>query len=80
MAEVSNDLKRLLLQVKEENDKAGLHLNLKKTEAMATEEIQDSSTDNGDTDTVHGCADLGSVIGSEGDAAKKSREGGDSGQ
>ena len=38
LAESNNDLKRLLGEMKEENAKAGLHLNMKKTNIMMTTE------------------------------------------
>ena len=36
MAESKEELKRLLMRVKEENEKAGLKLNIKKTKIMAS--------------------------------------------
>ena len=36
MAESKEELKRLLMKVKEENDKAGLKLNIQKTKIMAS--------------------------------------------
>lgn len=49
LAESSNDLERLLMKVKEESAKAGLHLNIiKKTEVMTTKEIHNFYIDNED--------------------------------
>ena len=39
MAETEEDLKSLLMKVKEENEKAGLKLNIQKTKIMASDPI-----------------------------------------
>lgn len=49
--ECSNDVKWFLMKVKEENAKAGLHLNIKKTKIKTTEETHNLNADNADTET-----------------------------
>ena len=51
LAEGSNDLKRILIKVKEESAKAEVHLNIKKTKLMTTE-LHNFTTDNGDIEIV----------------------------
>ena len=45
MAESKEELKHLLMKVKEENDKAGLKLNIQKTKIMASSPITSRQTD-----------------------------------
>ena len=45
MAESEEELKSLLMKVKEENEKAGLKLNMKKTKIMASSPITSWQTD-----------------------------------
>lgn len=48
LADNNNDLKWLLRKVKEENAKAGLHLSIKETKAVTTEEPHNFDIDNED--------------------------------
>lgn len=48
LAESSSDLKPLLMKVKEESARAGLHLNNKQTKIMIAEEIYNFKLDNED--------------------------------
>ena len=52
LAESSNDLNQLLMKIKEESAKAGLHLNIKKTKIISTEEIYNFTTNNEDIEIV----------------------------
>ena len=52
LAESSNDLKRLLMIVKEENAKASVHLNIKMTKIMTVEELHSFNAANEDIKTV----------------------------
>ena len=45
MAESKEELKHLLMKVKEENDKAGLKLNIQNTKIMASSPITSQQTD-----------------------------------
>ena len=45
MAESREELKNLLMKVKEENEKAGLKLNIQKTKTMASDPITSWQTD-----------------------------------
>ena len=55
MAESEQDLKRLLMKVKEESEKVGLKLNIQKTKIMASGPITSWETDG---ETVETLADL----------------------
>ena len=63
MAE-SDELKNLLMKVKEESEKAGLKLNIQKTKIMASGSITSWQTDGETMETV---TDLGSKITADGD-------------
>ena len=52
MAEREEELKSLLMKVKEENEKAGLKLNIQKTKIMASSSITSWQTDGETTATV----------------------------
>ena len=52
MAESKEELKSLLMKVKEENEKAGLKLNIQKTKIMASSSITSWQTDGETTATV----------------------------
>lgn len=58
--------------MKEERAKAGLHVNIKKTEIMATEELHSFSVDNEDFEIVKDSVSLSSIYMET--AAKKSRD------
>ena len=63
MAE-SEELKSLLMKVKEESEKVGLKLNIHKTKVMASDPITSQLTDG---ETVADCIFLGSKITADGD-------------
>ena len=52
MAESEEELKRLLMKVKEESEKAGLKLNIKKTKIMASGPITSWQVDGERMETV----------------------------
>ena len=52
MAENEEELKSLLMKVKEESEKAGLKLNMQKTKIMASSPITSWQTDGETMDTV----------------------------
>ena len=69
MAESKEELKRLLMKVKEESEKAGLKLNIQKTKIMASSPIT-SHQINGETrKTVTDFIFLGSKITEDGDCS-----------
>ena len=56
MAESEEELKSLLMRVKEESEKAGLKLNIQKTKIMASSPITSQQTDgwgNGNSDRLY---------------------------
>ena len=64
MAESEEELKRLLMKVKEENEKVGLKLNIQKTKIMASGPITSWEIDG---ETVSDIIFLGSKITADGD-------------
>ena len=60
MAESEEELKSLLMKVKEENEKAGLKLNIQKTKIMASDPISSWQTDVEKVETVSQLVFLGS--------------------
>ena len=52
MAEIEEELKSLLMKVKEESEKVGLKLNIQKTEIMASGPITSWQIDGGTMETV----------------------------
>ena len=62
MAESEEELKSLLMKVKEESEKAGLKLNIQKTKIMASNSISSWQIDGGKMETVTGFIFLGSKI------------------
>ena len=68
MAESEEDLKRLS-RVKEESEKAGLKLNIKKTKTMASGPITSRQTDGGKEEAVTDFIFLGSKIPVDGDCS-----------
>ena len=62
MAESKEDLKSLLMKVKEEGDKAGLKLNVQKTKIMASGPLASWQMDRGKMETVAEFIFLGSKI------------------
>ena len=55
MAESEEELKSLLMKVKEESEKAGLKLNIQKTQIMASGPITSWQTDGETMETVRDC-------------------------
>ena len=69
MAESEEELKSLLMKVKEENEKAGLKLNIHKTKIMASGPITSCSIDGETMETVADSIFLGSKITADGDCS-----------
>ena len=67
MAEIKGKLKNLVMKVKEENEKAGLKLNIQKTKIMASDPITSWQIDGETMETVTDFIFLGSKITVEGD-------------
>ena len=69
MAEGEEELKSLLIKVKEESDKAGLKLNIQKTKIMASCTITSWEIDGETVETVSDFIFLGSAITTDGDCS-----------
>ena len=69
MAESKEELKSLLMKVKEESEKAGLKLNIQKTKIMASSPITSWQTDEEKMETVIDFMFLGSKIIANGDCS-----------
>ena len=69
MAESKEELKSLLIKVKEESEKLGLKLNIQKTKIMASGPITSWQVDGGAVETVTGFIFLGSKISADGDCS-----------
>ena len=67
MAEIEEEVKSLLMKVKEKNDKAGLKLNIQKTKIMASDPITSWQTDGETMETVTDLTFLGSKITADSD-------------
>ena len=67
MAESEEELKGLLMKVKEESEKVGLKLNIQKTNIMASSPITSWQTDGETMETVADFTFLGSKITADGD-------------
>ena len=67
MAESKEELKRLLMKVKEESEKVGLKLNIQKTKIMASSSITSWEIDGETVATVADFIFLGSKITADGD-------------
>ena len=70
MAE-SEELKRLLMKVKEESEKVGWKLNIQKTKIMASSPITSWQIDGGTVETVADFIFLGSKITADGDCSQE---------
>ena len=68
MAE-SEELKRLLMKVKEESEKVGLKLNIQKTKIMTSVHITSGQIDGETLETVRDFIFLGSKITADGDCS-----------
>ena len=71
MAESEEELKKLLMKVKEESEKVGLKLNILKTEIMASGPITSWQIDGGKVEAVTYFIFLGSKITVYGDCSHK---------
>ena len=69
MAESEENLKSLLMKVKEESDKAGLKLNIQETKIMASGPITSWEIDGETVETVSDFIVLGSKITADGDCS-----------
>ena len=69
MAESEEELKSLLMKVKEENEKAGLKLNIQKTKIMVSGPITSWQIDGEAMETVTNFVFLGSKITADGDGS-----------
>ena len=69
MAESEEELKSLLMKVKEESEKVGLKLNIQKTKIMASSPITSWQIDGETMETVRDFIFLGSKITADGDCS-----------
>ena len=69
MAESEEELKSLLMKLKEENEKVGLKLNIQKTKVMASNPITSWQTDGTTMETMRDFIFLGSRITANGDCS-----------
>ena len=69
MAESKEELKSLLMKMKQESEKAGLKLNIQKTKIMASGPITSWQTDGETMETVTDIIFLGSKITADGDCS-----------
>ena len=69
MAESNEELKNLLMKVKEESEKAGLQLNIQKTKIMAPSSTTSYQIDGETMETVTDTISLGSKITVDGDCS-----------
>ena len=73
MAESEEELKSLLMKVKEESEKVGLKLNIQKTKIMASRPITSWEIDGEAVETVADFIFLGSKISADGDCSHESK-------
>ena len=69
MAESDEELKNLLMKLKEESEKVGLKLNIQKTKIMASDLITSWQIDRETMETVRDFIFLGSRITADGDCS-----------
>ena len=69
MAESEEELKRLLMKMKEESENVGLKLNIQKTKIMASSPITSWQIDRETVETVAEFIILGSKISADGDCS-----------
>ena len=74
MAESKEELKSLLMKVKEESEKVGLKVNIQKTKIMVSGSITSWQTDGETIETVRDFIFLGSKITVDGYSAKKLKD------
>ena len=73
MAESEEEIKSLLVKVKEESEKVGLKLNIQKTKIMASSPIISWQIDGETVETVADFIFLGSKITADGDCSHESK-------
>ena len=73
MAESEEELKSLLMKVKEESEKVGLKLNIQKTKIMASGPITSWEMDGETVETVSNFIFLGSKITAHGDCSHETK-------
>ena len=73
MAESEEELKSLLMKVKEENEKVGLKLNIQKTKIMASSPVTSWQTDGETVETVADFILGGSKIPADGDCSHETK-------
>ena len=71
MAEIEEEIKSLLMKVKEDSEKAGLKLNIQKIKIMASRPITSWQIEGGKVETVADFIFLGSKITADGDCNHK---------
>ena len=71
MAESEEELKSLLMRMKEESEKAGLKLNIQKMKIMASSPIISWQTEGEEVEAVTDFISLGSTITEDGDCSYK---------
>ena len=76
MAESEEELKSLLMQVKEESEKVGFKLNIQKMKVMASGPTTSWELDGETVETVSGFIFLGSKITSDGDCSHEIKDAG----
>ena len=69
MSESKEELKNLLMKVKEENDKADLKVNIQNVKTMASSPITSWQTEGENVETVADFIFLGSIITADGDCS-----------
>ena len=74
MAESEEEIRSLLMNVKEESEKAGLKLNIQKAKIMASGLITSQQKDGETVETVIDFIFLGSKINADGDSAMKLKD------
>ena len=73
MAESKEELKSLLMKVKEESEKVGLKLNIQKTKIMASSSITSWEIDGETVETLSDFIFLGSKITADGDCSHENK-------
>ena len=71
MAESEEELKNLLMRMKEESEKAGLKFNIQETKIMASNPVTSGQINGGKVETMTYFTFLGSKITAEGDCSHK---------
>ena len=74
MAQIKEELKILLMKVKEESEKVGLKLNIQKTKIMASGPITSWQIDGERVETVTDFIVLGSKINADGDCSHELKD------